>query len=116
GGVLRTAALIASGGVATETVCEDLHTTLRLLRAGWRTQYHAEVLALGLAPQTAGQYLVQRRRWALGSFQILLVERLWRARWLSPGQRFEYLSSILWWFEGLLVVAFYVIPCVLAIT
>jgi cellulose synthase (UDP-forming) len=116
GGVIRTDALVASGGVATETVCEDLHTTLRLVRAGWRIQYHAEVLALGLAPQTAPQYLVQRRRWALGSFQVLFAERLWRAPWLSGGQRFEYLSSILWWFEGILILGFYALPCLLAVT
>ncbi len=116
GGVLRTASLLDVGGVATETVCEDLHTTLRLIRAGWSTQYHAEILALGLAPQSAAQYLVQRRRWALGSFQVLLTERLLWARWLRTGQRFEFLSSILWWFEGLLVVGFFAVPCVLAIT
>ncbi|TFV55140.1 glycosyltransferase, partial [Mycobacterium sp. PS03-16] len=47
--VLRVSALRGVGGVATETLTEDFHTTLRLHRAGWRTAYHNQVLASGLA-------------------------------------------------------------------
>lgn len=48
GAVVRVAALRAVGGVATETITEDIHTTIRLHRRGWRTVYHNEVLALSL--------------------------------------------------------------------
>ena len=43
-------ALLEIGGVATETIAEDFHTTIRLLRHGWRSRYHDEVLVQGLAP------------------------------------------------------------------
>ncbi|QNN54177.1 glycosyltransferase [Nocardioides mesophilus] len=50
--VLRVAALREVGGVAQETVIEDMHTTLKLQRLGWRTAYHHQTLAVGLAPAT----------------------------------------------------------------
>jgi cellulose synthase/poly-beta-1,6-N-acetylglucosamine synthase-like glycosyltransferase len=37
GAVVRAAALRQVGGVATETVTEDIHTTIRFHRLGWRT-------------------------------------------------------------------------------
>jgi cellulose synthase (UDP-forming) len=45
--LVRVAAVKEVGGVATETVTEDIHTTLRLHAAGWRSIYHNEVLARG---------------------------------------------------------------------
>src|SRR5581483_126573 len=38
--VLRRAAIDSIGGIATETITEDIHTTIKLHRAGWRTAYH----------------------------------------------------------------------------
>lgn len=43
--VLRREALLEIGGVATETIAEDFHTTIRLLRHGWTSHYHDEVAA-----------------------------------------------------------------------
>ncbi len=48
--VLRVSALRDVGGVATDSLTEDFHTTMKLHRAGWRTAYHNEVLARGLRP------------------------------------------------------------------
>ena len=82
--LLRLSALQEVGGIATETIIEDMHTTLDLIRRGWRTVYHHQTLAVGLAPATPDQYLLQRRRWGMGSMQILVHEKLWAAkRWLS---------------------------------
>ena len=38
---------------------------------GWKSLYHGETLAYGLAPASAAQYHVQRLRWGQGSMQIL---------------------------------------------
>jgi len=82
--LLRVKALRDVGGVATETITEDMHTTLKLIRLGWKTAYHHQTLAVGLAPATPAQYMLQRRRWGLGAMQILTHERLWAAkRWMS---------------------------------
>lgn len=78
--LLRVKALREVGGVSTETITEDMHTTLKLIRAGWRTVYHHQTLAFGLAPSTPDQYLLQRRRWGMGAMQILTHERLWAAK------------------------------------
>lgn len=109
--LIRSAALREIGGISTETIVEDMHTTLGLIRQGWKTAYHHQILAVGLAPDTAEQYLLQRRRWGMGSMQVLAHERLWAAkRWLSWRNFYEYLGGTLWWLEGVATVLVFVIP------
>jgi cellulose synthase (UDP-forming) len=109
--LLRVKALAEVGGVATETITEDMHTTLRLVKAGWKTAYHHQTLALGLAPATADQYLLQRRRWGMGAMQVLVVEKLWAPKkWLSWRNYYEYLNGTLWWLEGLATLVAFVVP------
>ena len=109
--IVRRAAIEQVGGIAQETITEDLHTTLKLLRHGWRSVYHHQILAVGLAPDTPEQYLVQRRRWALGAMQVFVRERLWRPkRWLTARNHLEYLMSAFWWFEGAATVALMTLP------
>jgi cellulose synthase (UDP-forming) len=89
-------ALLEIGGVATETIAEDFHTTIRLLRHGWRSSYHDEVLVQGLAPHDLDGYLLQRDRWARGNLAVFtLPESPLRARTLSPLQRLSYFASLL---------------------
>ena len=89
-------ALLEIGGVATETIAEDFHTTIRLLRHGWRSRYHDEVLVQGLAPHDLDGYLLQRDRWARGNLAVFtLPESPLRAQTLSPLQRLSFLASLL---------------------
>ena len=89
-------ALLEIGGVATETIAEDFHTTIRLLRHGWRTRYHDEVLVQGLAPHDLDGYLLQRDRWARGNLAVFtLPESPLRAKTTSPLQRLSFLASLL---------------------
>ena len=67
--VLRVAALEAAGGMATETVTEDMLTTFRMEEHGWRTVFLNERLSLGLAPEGLAEYVTQRSRWCLGALQ-----------------------------------------------
>jgi cellulose synthase (UDP-forming) len=109
--VLRVKALREVGGVATETITEDMHTTLKLIRRGWNTAYHHQTLAVGLAPATPAQYLLQRRRWGMGAMQILTHERLWAAkRWMSWRNFHEYLNGTLWWLEGIATLIAFIVP------
>lgn len=115
--LIRTGALAEVGGVSTDTIAEDMHTTLNLLRAGWKTVYHHQVLAVGLAPSTPDQYLLQRRRWGMGSMQVLVMERLWVKRgWLSWRNYYEYLTGPLWWLEGVGTVVGFLIPAVILVS
>ena len=109
--LIRITALRSVGGIATETIVEDMHTTLWLIRQGWKTVYHHQTVAVGLAPATAEQFLLQRRRWGMGSMQVLAHERLWAAkRWLSWRNFYEYLSGTLWWLEGVATLLIFAIP------
>ena len=111
--LLRVDAVTAVGGFAAGTVREDLDTTINLLGAGWRTVYHHQTVAVGLAAATPAAYLVQQRRRALGALQVLTRTRLWR-RSSVPG-----LTRTSWWtlllaasegLMGLAVVAAFVVP------
>lgn len=115
--LIRVAALREVGGISTATIVEDMHTTLGLLRRGWKTAYHHQVIALGLAPTTPEQYLLQRRRWGMGSMQVLVTERLWAAkRWLSWRNYYEYLSGTLWWLEGVGTIFAFLIPAAVLVS
>ncbi|MGC1851651.1 MAG: glycosyltransferase family 2 protein [Solirubrobacterales bacterium] len=93
--LLRRQALLEIGGVATETIAEDFHTTIRLQRHGWTTRYHDEVLVQGLAPHDLDGYLLQRDRWARGNLAVFtLPESPLRARELRPLQRLSYFASL----------------------
>ncbi|HMJ72998.1 MAG TPA: glycosyltransferase [Solirubrobacterales bacterium] len=93
--LLRRQALLEIGGVATETIAEDFHTTIRLLRHDWSSRYHDEVLVQGLAPHDLDGYLLQRDRWARGNLAVFtLPESPLRARELRPLQRLSYFASL----------------------
>lgn len=93
--LLRRRALVEIGGVATETIAEDFHTTIRLLRHGWSSRYHDEVLVQGLAPHDLDGYLLQRDRWARGNLAVFtLPESPLRARELRPLQRLSFFVSL----------------------
>jgi cellulose synthase (UDP-forming) len=108
--VIRREALLEVGGVATETIAEDFHTTIKLHARGWKTRYHAETLVQGLAPHDLSSYLLQRDRWARGNLAVFrTAENPLRAPNLSGAQRVSYLSSLLAYFVplqrlGLLIV------------
>jgi cellulose synthase (UDP-forming) len=93
--LLRRDALLEIDGVATETIAEDFHTTIRLQRHGWTSRYHDEVLVQGLAPHDLDGYLLQRDRWARGNLAVFtLPESPLRARELRPVQRLSYFVSL----------------------
>ncbi|HEX4806702.1 MAG TPA: glycosyltransferase [Conexibacter sp.] len=93
--VIRREALLGIGGVATETIAEDFHTTIRLQRHGWSSRYHDEVLVQGLAPHDLDGYLLQRDRWSRGNLAVFtLPESPLRARELKPLQRLSYFASL----------------------
>src|SRR3984957_12651705 len=95
-------ALEGIGGIATETVAEDFHTTIRLHGQGWRTRYHDETLVQGLAPHDLATFLLQRDRWARGNLSVLRTpENPLIAPRLTIKQRVSYLSSLLAYFVPL---------------
>jgi cellulose synthase (UDP-forming) len=103
-------ALRSVGGVATGTVTEDIQTTVRLHRRGWKTVYHNEVLARGLAARTASEYLLQRRRWAAGAMQVLRRERILTGPGLTLAQRIGYMTTLWGWFDAWRSLGYLLLP------
>lgn len=99
--IVRRKALEDVGGVATETITEDIHTSTRLHSRGWSSLFVNEVLAYGIAPQTIKAFLLQRLRWAQGTMQLYRSPEspLWIPG-LSFKQRLSYLASFLAYFES----------------
>ena len=110
GAVVRVAALRQVGGVATDTVTEDIHTTIRFHRRGWRTVYHNEVLARGLAASDASQYQGQRLRWGAGAMQVLRTENPLWCRGLRLPQRIAYAATLLGWFDAWRSLGYLLVP------
>jgi cellulose synthase (UDP-forming) len=108
--LLRVSALKEVGGVATGTVTEDIHTTIRLHAAGWRTVYHNQVLARGLAAAGARQYLLQRHRWGTGAMQVLRTDNPLTVRGLTWPQRLSYAFTLFGWFDAWRSLGYLLVP------
>jgi cellulose synthase (UDP-forming) len=116
GAVVRGEALRDVGLVATETVTEDIQTSMRMNVRGWKSVYHNEVLARGLAPSDASQYMLQRHRWAMGAMQVLRQERPLTSRGMTLGQRLAFATTLFGWFDSWRTFAFIVIPIGVVLT
>lgn len=105
----RRAALDEIGGHATG-LAEDMHTTLKLYAAGWRSVYLPEILTRGLVPNTFAAYAKQQLKWACGVWDIL-IETFWRvAGNLSWARRWHFLHNGLFYLRGLFVLFGALIP------
>ncbi|MBX3705324.1 MAG: glycosyltransferase [Pseudomonadales bacterium] len=98
--VVRRTAIDSIGGFATGTVTEDIHTSLRLHKDGWKSVFYGRSLAFGIAPATAKAFLKQRLRWGQGAMQTWRMEGVLTARGLTLEQRLSYLATLIAYFEG----------------
>ena len=110
GAVFRRAALEEIGGFPTSTITEDLHTSMLLHSRGWQSIYVNKDLSAGLAPESYAAYLTQRRRWARGTFQVMLHQGGLFLRRLSAMQRVNYFATLWYWLYGFPRVIFLVAP------
>jgi cellulose synthase (UDP-forming) len=100
--VIRRDYVLKIGGIATETVTEDCHTSLRLHSLGYKSVYYDKIMVAGLAPETFSSYVGQQVRWARGMAQILRLENplFNRKLRLSFSQRLCYFSATSHFFFG----------------
>jgi cellulose synthase (UDP-forming) len=110
GAVFRRAALDEIGGVPMTTVTEDLHTSLLLHSRGWKTVYVNRNLSAGLAPESFEAYVTQRRRWARGTFQVMLRRGGLFLRGLTAWQRVNYFATLWYWFYGFPRILYLIAP------
>jgi cellulose synthase (UDP-forming) len=96
--------------MATISVTEDMATAMRLHALGWKTVYHHEVLARGLAPEDMGSMLHQRLRWAQGTLQVMLRENPLAQRGLTLGQRLMYFATMWSYLAGFAAIVYIAAP------
>lgn len=114
--IVRRSAIDDIGGIATGTITEDMHTSLRLHKAGWSAVYHAEALAFGLSPADIDQYETQRLRWGRGAMQVWTKEGILTTSGLTFAQRLAYFTSAITYFEGWQKAIVYLMPIAVLIT
>jgi cellulose synthase (UDP-forming) len=101
GGVFRRRPLEEIGGFQTQTLTEDIHTSMNLHARGYTSCYLNRVLSAGLMPETFEGHLKQRKRWAMGCIQLLLRDNPLTKPGLSLAQRIDYFGSVFYFFFGL---------------
>jgi cellulose synthase (UDP-forming) len=110
--LIRRAALDAVGGIATETVTEDAHTSLRMQRRGYNTAYINIPQAAGLATESLAAHVGQRIRWARGMIQILRTDNPLFGRGLKFTQRLCYFNAMIHFMYSVPRLVFLLAPLV----
>lgn len=110
GVVYRRSALDAIGGIPAETVTEDMHTSLKLHKAGYETLYLNEPIAYGVASADIGDYYNTRHRWTHGNLHCLRHEKVVSCSKLTVAQKLSYLSLGLISLEGWQQILLFLVP------
>ena len=113
---IRRKALEEVGGMNEKNIAEDFLTSLAIHQNGWKSYYISKVLVEGLAPEDLLSYFSQQLRWARGSLEVLFGANPLFKSSLSIGQKIEYLSSALYYFNGLVVLIDISIPIIFLFT
>ncbi|MGF1701304.1 UDP-forming cellulose synthase catalytic subunit [Photobacterium makurazakiensis] len=108
--VIRRCALDDVGGISTKTITEDADTALNMHAKGWDSAYLNIAMIAGLSPDTFGNYVTQRSRWAQGMIQIFMLNNPLLKRGLSMPQRLCYLNSTLFWFFPIFRTIYLIAP------
>ncbi|PDT53212.1 MULTISPECIES: glycosyltransferase [Sinorhizobium] len=110
--IARRTAVDMIGGFPTESITEDLLTTLSMLNKGYKTRYLNERLSMGLAAENLTGYFVQRERWCQGGIQTLYLHNgPLRGPGLSLFQRIMFLPMS-WLVQYLVRFAVLLVPIV----
>lgn len=108
--LIRRRALDEIGGMRTESITEDLLTSLLLHSNGWKSVYVPLIVAKGLAPEDLGEYWKQQFRWARGSLEVLLRFNPLFLKGLQRNQRLQYLASVTFYLSGIIVLIDAILP------
>jgi cellulose synthase (UDP-forming) len=108
--LIRREALEAVGGMVENNIAEDFLTSLMVHQRGWKSYYVPQVLSEGLAPQDLQSYYKQQFRWARGSLEVLFGQNPVFKKGLGFGQVIQYLSSALYYFNGVIVLIDIIMP------
>lgn len=108
--LIRRRAIEDVGGFFDKSITEDFMTSLLIHQKGWRSHYVTEVLAEGLAPQDLSAYYKQQTRWAKGTLEVIFTQNPLFKEGLTLGQRLQYMTSSLFYFNGLIIFIDMIMP------
>ncbi len=108
--VLRRKHLDESRGISGDTITEDAETSIFFHGKGYTSVYISKPMVCGLSPETFGNFIVQRNRWAQGMIQILLLKNPLFNKGLKMIQKICYLSTCSFWLFGLARFMFILAP------
>jgi cellulose synthase (UDP-forming) len=114
--VIRKKALEEVGGMYEESIAEDFLTSLFIHQRGWKSYYISEVLTEGLAPEDLLSYFKQQLRWARGSLEVLFAHNPLFKKGLTWGQKFQYLTSALYYLNGVIILIDCLMPIIFLLT
>ena len=114
--IISRSSLNKIGGFATGTVTEDLHTSLLIHKEGYKSVYHSESLAFGIAPSQIEPFINQRIRWGQGAMQVWRKEGILFTKGLTIPQRINYFASMITYFDGWQKFIFYIAPVIVLMT
>lgn len=109
---IRRSVLERIGGMVEKSITEDFLTSMYIHQQGYQSIYITEVLATGLAPEDLLSYYKQQRRWARGSLEALFKENPFFKKGFTLSQRLQYLSSALYYLNGLVILIDMMMPIV----
>ncbi len=95
--IYRRTALERAGGFAQIGHSEDVHTGVKVAKAGFQLRYVPILLAKGLCPDTLLAFVNQQYRWCTGSMSLLADASFHRHPAFSWRQRCCYWSGFLYY-------------------
>ncbi|WP_339388857.1 UDP-forming cellulose synthase catalytic subunit [Vibrio caribbeanicus] len=108
--LLRRAALLEVGGLATQTITEDADTSVNIHAKGWDSAYLNKPMIAGLSPDTFQAYMMQRMRWCQGMIQVFMLNNPITKKGLDISQRLCYLNATLHWLFPIFRTIFLISP------
>ena len=116
GVVYRRSAIESIGGIPTDSITEDIHTSLKLQKRGYRIAFINEPVAYGMAEADLGEFYKVRRRWAHGNIHAVEVENIRFCKGLNWRQRLQYMALELVYLEGWQQLLLFAVPVIALLT
>lgn len=108
--VYRRSALEEVGGFAQIEHSEDVHTGVKLRKAGYGLRYVPVLLSKGLCPSEVKPFISQQYRWATGSLSLMKDPSFYREANLGFTRLLPYLSGFLYYITTGLAVFVSMLP------
>lgn len=108
--VIRRSALESVGGLSEDNIAEDFFTSLTIHSQGWKSVYVPRILSSGLGPEDLRSYYRQQLRWARGSLEVVFRHNPFLKPGLTFRQKIEYLSSAMFYLNGVIVAIDLIVP------